>query len=121
MERKILTILVSMLFLTLIPSAIGEIANPESDVKTTDLDVGRVFLKGFVLFPHNSDGNFTFFAIRLFYIEITPTESSCGWIILKWVTIQDFNYHGRVYEILLGLFTFLYFFGFLEEGGLEIP
>lgn len=119
MQRKILAILVSILFIATIPSAIGEIVDSESDIIKPCLDVGRTFYKGLILFPHHSDGNLTFFAVWLWYIKFTPTERECGLIILKWVTIpyRDSAYLGRFYEVGLGLFT--YIFG-IFQGGLEV-
>jgi len=72
MKNKIFAILVSMLFITMIPSAIGEITNHESDIIKPCLDIGRVFYKGLVLFPRYSDGNLTCFAIWLSINRKTP-------------------------------------------------
>ncbi|UCD12966.1 MAG: hypothetical protein JSW60_05205 [Thermoplasmatales archaeon] len=116
MKRRILPILASLLFITMIPSAIGEIANSESDIRTTDLDVGRTFYRGVVLFPHYSDDNLICFVLRLFYLEITPIERSWGWLTLGWVTFEKFT--GK---IITGPFNIIgYIFGYFE-GGLEIP
>jgi len=109
MERKILAILVSILFITMIPSVIG--VNSESEDREPCLDIGRYFTRG-LLFdpPFNSEPNL-YFAIWLFY----PTEEGVKLIILDWVTLNISL--GRWYEVGLGLFIFV--FGFFE-GGLEI-
>ncbi len=115
MKKKIIGLLVCMLMLTTIPLAAG-ITETEKESEPT-LDVGRVFLKG-LLFHKLRKGNVNHaMAIRLFYIEITPTERSFGWVTLNTVIFKDSAYLGRMYEVGLGLFT--YVFGFFE-GGLEI-
>jgi hypothetical protein len=115
MKKKIIGLLVCMLMLTTIPLAAG-ITETEKDPEPT-LDVGRVFLKG-LLFHKLRKGNVNHaMAIRLFYIEITPTERAFGWVTLNTVIFKDSDYLGRMYEVGLGLFT--YVFGFFE-GGLEI-
>jgi len=112
MRRKILAIIVSLLFLTTIPSVLG--VNSESEDTESCLDIGRVFLKGLVLFPHYSDDQLTCFAIILFYIEFTPTERSMGWIRFKWITLD------HAFGIKTGPFHIIgWLFGFFE-GGLEI-
>jgi len=115
MKKKIIGLLVCMLMLTTIPLAAG-ITETEKDPEPT-LDVGRVFLKG-LLFHKLRKGNVNHaMAIRLFYIEFTPTERAVGWVTLNTVIFKDSAYLGRMYEVGLGLFT--YVFGFFE-GGLEI-
>ena len=116
MKKKIIGLLVCMLMLTTIPLAAGITTETEKDPEPT-LDVGRVFLKG-LLFHKLRKGNVNHaMAIRLFYIEITPTERSFGWVTLNTVVFKDSAYLGRMYEVGLGLFT--YVFGFFE-GGLQV-
>lgn len=116
MKKKIIGLLVCMLMLTTIPLAAGITTETEPDKEPT-LDVGRVFLKG-LLFHKLRKGNVNHaMAIRLFYIEFTPTERAFGWVTLNTVVFKDSAYLGRMYEVGLGLFT--YVFGFFE-GGLEI-
>lgn len=115
MKRKILGIFACMLMLTTIPLAAGMTEKTEQDPEP--LDVGRVFLKG-LLFHKLRKGNTNHaMAIRLFYIQITPTERTMGWVTLNTVIFRDSAYMGRMYEVGLGLFT--YVFGFFE-GGLQI-
>lgn len=115
MKRKIIGVFICMMMLTTIPLAAGAIET-EPDSEPT-LDVGRVFLKG-LLFHKLRKGNVNHaLAIRLFYIEFTPTERAFGWVTLNTVIFKDSAYLGRMYEVGLGLFT--YVFGFFE-GGLEI-
>ena len=110
MRRKILAIIVSMLFLSVIPSVLG--INTESEDREPCLDIGRCFYRGLLFNPPKSEPN-TYFAIWLFY----PTEEGVQLIILDWVTLKVFGYLGRMYEFWFGLF--IYVFGFFE-GGLEI-
>jgi len=74
----------------MISSAIGEIANPGSEVREPCLDVERTFYKGLILFPHYSDDNLTCFAISLLLIQFTPIENTYSWIRLQWITIENF-------------------------------
>ncbi|MFW6121102.1 MAG: hypothetical protein ACOC80_09425 [Petrotogales bacterium] len=94
-------------------------AAPEITEQDTEpnLDVGRVWLRGLV-FRKLRVGNVNHaLAIRLHYIEITPTERTAGMVTLNHVTFRDSAYLGRMYEVGLGLFTFV--IG-VFEGGLEI-
>ena len=114
-RKKLLGVFACMLMLTTIPLAAGAIET-EPDSEPT-LDVGRVFLKG-LLFHKLRKGNVNHaMAIRLFYIEFTPTERSFGWVTLNTVIFKDSAYLGRMYEVGAGLFT--YVIGFFQ-GGLEI-
>ena len=115
MKKKIIGIFVCtlLIFTTVLP-VVG-MAETEKDPES--LDVGRVFLKG-LLFHRLRKGNVNHaLAIRLFYIEFTPTERAIGWVTLNHVVFRDSAYLGRMYEVGLGLFT--YIFGFFL-GGLEI-
>lgn len=114
MKKKIIGLLVCTLMLATVPLAAG--VTQEKEIEP-ELDVGRVFLKG-LLFRCNRFGNVNHgLAIRLLYIEITPTERSWGWVTFNRVTFRDSLYMGRMYEVGMGLFT--YVFG-LYAGGLEI-
>lgn len=114
MKKKIIGLLVCTLMLATVPLAAG--VNDEPEIQP-ELDIGRVFLKG-LLFRCNRFGNVNHgLAIRLLYIEITPTERSWGWVTFNHVTFRDSAYMGRMYEVGLGMFT--YVFG-LYMGGLEI-
>lgn len=109
MKTKIIAILVSILFLTVIPSAIGDIVELESDMRTTNLDVGRGFCIGVGLFPHRSGNTITFFAIWLFHKEF---------VFFEWVTLKDSSaFLAGKYTIQRDLVVFV--FGFFM-GGLEI-
>lgn len=114
MKKKIIGLLVCTLMLATVPLAAG--VTQEKEIEP-ELDVGRVFLKG-LIFRCNRFGNVNHgLAIRLLYIEITPTERSWGWVTFNRVTFRDSLYMGRMYEVGMGLFT--YVFG-LYAGGLEI-
>jgi len=66
---------------------INDTSRSRSDRLT--LDVGRVFLKG-LLFHKLRKGNVNHaMAIRLFYIEFTPTGRSFGWVTLNTVIFKD--------------------------------
>lgn len=108
MKRKILTIIISMLFIAMIPTAIGEIANPESNDIEPCLDVGRCFLKGFGFFPQREGNEITFFVIRF------RMPNDVCWF--QWITIKDSAYSSRLYIIGKNI---VYVFGFFQ-GGLEI-
>jgi len=56
-------------------------------------------------------------ALRLHYIEFTPTERGTGTVMMNRVTFKDPARTGRMYEFGAGLLT--YVIGFFE-GGLEI-
>ena len=115
MKKKIIGLLICMLMLTTIPLAAGMTEKTEQDPEP--LDIGRVFLKG-LLFHKLRKGNTNHaMAIRLFYIQFTPTERTMGWVTLNTVIFRDSAYMGRMYEVGLGLFT--YVFGFFE-GGLQV-
>lgn len=114
MKKKIIGLLVCTLMLATVPLAAG--VTQEKEIEP-ELDIGRVFLKG-LIFRCNRFGNVNHgLAIRLLYIEITPTERSWGWVTFNRVTFRDSLYMGRMYEVGMGLFT--YVFG-LYAGGLEI-
>ena len=115
MKKKIIGVLICMLMMATIPLAAG-MTETEPEKEPT-LDVGRVFMKG-LLFHRLRKGNVNHaLAIRLFYIEITPTERTMGWVTLNHVVFRESIYLGRMYEVGLGLFT--YVFGFFA-GGLEV-
>jgi len=115
MKKKIIGLLVCTLMLSTIPLAAG-MTDTEPEPQP-ELDIGRVFLKG-LIFRCNRFGNINHgLAIRLFYIEVTPTERTWGWVTFNHVTFRDSAYAGRMYEVGLGLFT--YVFGFFM-GGLDI-
>lgn len=111
MIRKILAILISMLFITMIPSVIG--VNSESEDRESSLDIGRYICRGLVFDPPFNSEPDLYFAIWLFY----QTEECVELIILDWVIIRGSAYMGRMYEVGLGLF--IYIFG-IFEGGLEV-
>ena len=113
-KRKLLGIFACMLMLTTIPLASGV---SEPDDPQPEFDIGRVWLRG-LLFRCNRVGNVNHaLAIRLHYIELTPTERTAGMVTLNHVVFKDSAYLGRMYEVGIGLFT--YVVGFFE-GGLEI-
>jgi len=116
MIRKILAILVSVLFITMIPSVLG-VTSESEDIEPC-LDVERTVYRGLVLFPHYSDRNITFFAICLSYYQISPTERSSGLILFKWITVRSYSdLYPRFYDIgLLGLFKYVIGFG----GGFKV-
>ena len=124
MKREIFTILVSMLFLSMIPSVIGRVADFESDFKEPDSEYEWVFMRG-LLFNCNRFGNHHgFFVIHLviwYYNTSSGLHREVYWfgrdVWFNRITFRDSAYLGRMYEVGLGLFT--YVFGFFA-GGLEI-
>lgn len=115
LNKKIIGVLICILMLSTIPLAAGtEEKEPEPQPQ---LDVGRVWLRG-LLFRCNRWGNVNHgLAIRLHYIEFTPTERTFGVVTFNHVLFRDSAYAGRMYEVGFGLFT--YVFG-MFMGGLEI-
>jgi hypothetical protein len=113
MKKKILTILISLLFLTMIPSVSGINSNSE-DIEPC-LDVGRVFFRGIVFFPHYSGDDLICFVPRILYIEFTPTEQTIGWIRLGWVRFENFTG-----TIIIGPFNIIGYLYGIFPGGLDI-
>ena len=115
MERKILAIFVSLLFLTTIPSVLGEIADSESDFRENNLDFDRVWMKG-LLSRSNRFPPYRYLAIRLVVIYNISSNPQREVYWFKWITFRDSAYMGRRYEVGLGLSIF--YIGYVE--GLEI-
>ena len=114
MKKKIFGLLICILLISTIPLAAGITDEPE---KEPGLDVGRVWLRG-LLFRCNRWGNLNHaLALRLHYIEFTPSERTMGIITMNHVAFRDSAYLGRMYEIGFGLFT--YIVG-VFMGGIEI-
>jgi len=115
-KKKITALLVCLLMIATIPLAAGVMEDRESESPTPDI-VGRVWLRGW-LFRRIKSGNVNnAIAIRLHYIEFTPTERTWGIVMFKRVAFRNFLYIGRMYETPLGVLV--YVFGFFR-GGLEI-
>ena len=119
MYRKLLTILVSMLFVSIIPSVVG--GNTELE-KEPCLDVGRTFWFGVVLFANYTGTHLTCYAIYLRYDRFSPTEKDSGVYIMKWISIpfRDSAYMGRMYEIRACTFGVITIIFGLFPGGLDI-
>ena len=100
------------------PKSIGLVTTSDTEPEPEpELDVGRVWLRG-LLFRCNRIGNVNYaMALRLHYVELTPTERTAGIVTMNNVVFKDSAYLGRMYEVGFGMFT--YVFGFFE-GGLEI-
>ncbi len=112
---KLASLFVCALMMSTIPLAAGVTEDIESS-PNPDI-VGRVWLRG-LMFRRIKSGNINnAIAIRLHYIEFTPTERTMGTIVLKRVAFRDFLYIGRMYETPLGILV--YVFGFFR-GGLEV-
>ncbi len=115
LKKKILSIIICILIISTVPLAAG-INDEEPESQTTD--IGRVWLRGLcfnlVDLGHKNYG----WAIRVHYIEFTPTERTTGFVTLKRIAFGDSILAGRIYEPgPLGFFVFV--FG-LFRGGLEI-
>ncbi len=113
MKRKILAILISMLFIAMIPSVIG--VNFESDIVDSSLFDERVWMKG-LLSRSNRFPPYRYLAIRLVVIYNISSNPQREVYWFKWITFRDSAYMGRRYEVGLGLFIF--YIGYVE--GLEI-
>lgn len=111
MKNKLLAILVSLLFLTLIPSVIGEIADSESEDEI-------IWMRG-LIFHKLRKGNYNkCFAIHL--VVWYNTSEGLKREVYRFehlpFIIRDSAYLGRMYEFGLGLFTYIFWF---FQGGLE--
>jgi len=115
MKMKLASLLVCALMISTIPLAAGVTEDREPS-PNPDI-VGRVWLRG-LMFRRIKSGHINnAIAIRLHYIEFTPTERTWGTVTMKRVAFRDFLYIGRMYETPLGILV--YVFGFFR-GGLEI-
>jgi len=110
-----MSIILCLLFILTVPMATG-IEDKELEPETED--IGRVFLRG-MCFNLVDLGRMNYgWAIRLHYIEFTPTERTTGILRLKRVAFGDSILAGRMYEPgPIGFFT--YVFG-IFRGGIEI-
>ena len=115
MKKKITALLVCLLMISTIPLVAGTTEDKESS-PNPDI-VGRVWLRGLMFRRIKSGPINNAIAIRLHYIEFTPTERTRGTVVLKRVAFRDFLYIGRMYETPLGMLV--YVFGFFK-GGLEV-
>ena len=114
LKKKISSILICLLIVLTVPIATAVNEEPEED--TTD--IGRVWLRGLcfnlVDLGHKNFG----WAIRLHYIEFTPTERTTGILRLKRFAFGDSIMAGRIYEPgPFGLIS--YVFG-IFRGGIEV-
>ncbi len=93
-----------MLLLALIPSTSLASETPEEE--------GFLIAKGTVLINEIKNNTIDAFAFRLFYIEVTETERTMGWVTLNHVT-----FHQGFFMISLGKLSFV--IG-ISPGGLEV-
>jgi len=115
LKKKIVSTIICILIISTIPLATG-VTDPEPEPQTTD--IGRVWLRG-LCFNLVDLGRMNYgWAIRVHYIEFTPTERTMGFITLKRIAFGDSIMAGTMYEPgPLGFFTIV--FG-LFRGGIEI-
>jgi len=113
MKRKILAILISLLFITMVPSVIGDICEPETEDEW-------IYLKG-IFFHKLRKGNFDHWTpihIVIWY----KTSEGLTHKVYRFEQPEDIDvildsaYLGRMYEVGLGLFTYICTF----NRGLEI-
>ena len=114
MNRKVVCLSICFLMLSTVPLAAG-ITEDRDPSPNPDI-VGRLWLRGFMFRRIKSGHINNAIAIRLHYIEITPTERTWGTVVMKRVAFRDFLYIGRFYETPLGMLV--YVCGFFR-GGLE--
>ena len=88
MLKKGLAVAVILLFigLALVPSSHAK-DKEICDDTIEPLDIGRIILRGFLIFPFYHDDMITFFAIRVHYIIITGTERTTDIWFFEWVTL----------------------------------
>jgi hypothetical protein len=109
MKKKVIAILVSLLFIAMIPSTIGDDCEPEQEDKI-------IFMRG-LLFHKLRKGNVNI-AIAIHLVVWYNTSEGIVREVYWFETVyfRDSAYLGRMYEVCLGLFT--YVFGYFS-GGLE--
>lgn len=101
-----------------IPLASGVIEEQKPEPEHGTADIGRVWLRGLCFNLIDLGRKHFGWAIRVHYIEFTPTERTTGFITLKRIAFGDSIVAGRMYEPgPIGLFTFV--FG-LFRGGIEV-
>lgn len=125
MKKKTIAILICTLMLSTIPLAAGlnnniaeELVSKsvEGESPTPDI-IGRIWLRGW-LFRRIKTGNINnAIAIRLHFIEFTPTERTWGVVNIQRVAFRNSLLLGRMYETPLGVLV--YVIGFFK-GGLEV-
>ena len=113
--NKIFAILISMLFLTTIPSVIGNISDSESGDDVQNSGNERVWLRGLfidgIIFG-NPKNTFIITFVIIYNISSNPQREVHRF---KWADeIDFFPIIGRMYEIGLGLIR--YVFGFYDSG-----
>ena len=113
MKKKVLAILVSMLFITLIPSVVGDNIEPDSEDEW-------IYLKG-IFFHRLCKGNSNSWLpihIVIWYKTSEGLTPKVYWFEQPEDidVILDSIYLGRMYEVALGLITYISIF----NGGLEI-
>ena len=114
MKRKILAILISMLFIATIPSAIGDIIEPDSEDEW-------IFMRG--LLSHRlrrgNVNNCIVIHLVVWYNTSSGLKREVYWFEqAKDIDfLRDLPYLGRMYEVGLGLFIYIFTF---NSGGLKI-
>ena len=115
MKKKVLSIIVCILIISTVPLAAG-IADKDPEPQAAD--IGRVWLRGLCFNLVDLGHKYYGWALRLHYIEFTPTERTTGFITLKRIAFGDSIMAGRIFELgPIGFFTIV--FG-LFRGGIEI-
>ena len=103
MKKKVIAILVSLLFISTIPSVVGDNIEPDSEDEI-------VWMRG-LIFHKLRKGNFnTSTAIHLivWYNTSEGLKREVYWCVP--FPFRDSAYMGRMYEVGLGLFTYIFCF-----------
>ena len=99
------------------PQVVSDIPDEDDDENPEDI-FGWCFVRGWLMNKKVIGNTVEARAIRLHYVEITPTGRNIGTVSLKKVTFKETINFGRFYDFgPLGSFT--YVVGFFH-GGIEI-
>ena len=119
MKKKIMSLMICMLLISIIPIAAGVSVESEtqSEEETEGL-FGITIIRGFISNVRQQGTDTTFRAIRLHYFTIlSPMEKTTGIIRLQKCTVKDFAFERRWDMGLLGSFSWI--FG-VVRGDLEV-
>ena len=98
-KRKIIGILVCMMLMAMIPAATGLSCDTETPTEIKSISnnepepegfFDRTIIRGFVLFPRSTfDGEFRFFAVRIYYTTIYLGGVKSGTIMLRSMSLSN--------------------------------
>jgi hypothetical protein len=102
MIKKLPLILILLILLNVFPTVTAVTSPLRTHINDTEV-IERTFIRGFILFPRetNNGATRTFFAIRLHYTTFTIDGAAIGNIRLRTVSIPNLltGYSNRIYII----------------------